>query len=106
MSPARGEPDLRTGAQAQHPTRYLHDGILDYVERLTATFASDITTAIMTCTGSEANDIALRMAEAVTGKRGVIVTDYTYHYCSAAECDEPLRHGGRCGYGSRADLCG
>lgn len=60
-------------------TRYLHDGILDYVERLTATFASDITTAIMTCTGSEANDIALRMAEAVTGKRGVIATDHTYH---------------------------
>jgi len=60
-------------------TRYLHDGILDYVERLTATFASDITTAIMTCTGSEANDIALRMAEAVTAKRGVIATDHTYH---------------------------
>lgn len=60
-------------------TRYLHEGILDYIDRLTATFNSDITTAIMTCTGSEANDIALRMAEAVTGKRGVIVTDHTYH---------------------------
>jgi 4-aminobutyrate aminotransferase-like enzyme len=34
---------------------------------------------IMVCTGSEANDIALRMAEAVTGKRGIIVTDHTYH---------------------------
>ena len=33
----------------------------------------------MTCTGSEANDIALRMAEAVTGKRGIIATDHTYH---------------------------
>ena len=33
----------------------------------------------MTCTGSEANDIALRMAEAVTGNRGVIATDHTYH---------------------------
>ena len=60
-------------------TRYLHDGILDYVERLTATFEGDLSTAIMTCTGSEANDIALRMAEAVTGKRGVIATDHTYH---------------------------
>lgn len=60
-------------------TRYLHDGILDYIERLCATFSSDISTAIMTCTGSEANDIALRMAEAVTGKRGVIATDHTYH---------------------------
>ena len=60
-------------------TRYLHDGILDYVERLTATMASDLDSAILTCTGSEANDIALRMAEAVTGKRGIISTDATYH---------------------------
>ncbi len=60
-------------------TRYLHEGILDYVEKLTATMASSLDTAILTCTGSEANDIALRMAEAVTGKRGIIATDATYH---------------------------
>lgn len=60
-------------------TRYLHEGILDYVERLTGTFADPLSTAILTCTGSEANDIALRMGEAVTGKRGVIATDHTYH---------------------------
>ncbi len=60
-------------------TRYLHEGILDYVERLTSTFDDSLSTAIMTCTGSEANDIALRMATAVTGKRGVIATDATYH---------------------------
>lgn len=60
-------------------TRYLHEGILDYVERLTATFDDPLSTAIMTCTGSEANDIALRMAEAMTGKRGIIATDATYH---------------------------
>lgn len=60
-------------------TRYLHEGILDYVERLTATFDDPLSTAILTCTGSEANDIALRMAEAMTGKRGIIATDATYH---------------------------
>ena len=60
-------------------TRYLHETILTYVERLTATFDGDLSTAILTCAGSEANDIALRMAEAVTGKRGIIVTDHTYH---------------------------
>ena len=60
-------------------TRYLHDGILDYIERLTATTAPALDTAILTCTGSEANDIALRMAEAVTGRRGIIATDATYH---------------------------
>jgi 4-aminobutyrate aminotransferase-like enzyme len=60
-------------------TRYLHEGILDYVERLTATYDDPLKTAILTCTGSEANDIALRMAEGVTGKRGIIATDATYH---------------------------
>ena len=65
-------------------TRYLHEGILDYVERLTATFDESLDTAILTCTGSEANDVALRMAQAVTGKTGVIATDFTYHGNTAA----------------------
>lgn len=60
-------------------TRYLHDGILDYVEALTATMDDALDTVVLTCTGSEANDIALRMAEAVTGKRGIVATDATYH---------------------------
>ncbi len=60
-------------------TRYLHDGILNYVERLTATYDDPLKTAILTCSGSEANDIALRMAEAATGKRGIVATDATYH---------------------------
>lgn len=65
-------------------TRYLHTTILDYVERLTATFAPPISTAVLACTGSEANDIALRMAQAVTGRLGVIATDATYHGNTAA----------------------
>ena len=60
-------------------TRYVHDGVLDYIERLTATFSHGISQAIMTCTGSEANDIALRMAQAASGKTGIIATDATYH---------------------------
>jgi len=60
-------------------TRYLHEGIVDYTQRLIETFDSPLETAILTCTGSEANDIALRMAEAMTGKRGIIATDATYH---------------------------
>ncbi len=60
-------------------TRYLHEGILDYVDRLTSTFDPSLDSAILTCTGSEANDVALRMAQAVTGKTGVIATDHTYH---------------------------
>jgi len=60
-------------------TRYLHEGVLDYIEALTAKFSHDLSQAIMVCTGSEANDIALRMAQAMTGKRGFIATDNTYH---------------------------
>ncbi|SEV88711.1 4-aminobutyrate aminotransferase [Aliiroseovarius sediminilitoris] len=60
-------------------TRYLHEGILDYAERLTGTMDHDLDTMIMVCTGSEANDIALRMGRAVTGKTGIICTDNTYH---------------------------
>jgi 4-aminobutyrate aminotransferase-like enzyme len=60
-------------------TRYFHDGVLNYIERLTATLGHGISQAIMVCTGSEANDIALRMAQAVTGKTGMIATDNTYH---------------------------
>jgi 4-aminobutyrate aminotransferase-like enzyme len=65
-------------------TRYLHEGILNYVERLVATFDTHITSAIMVCTGSEANDVALRMAQAVTGKTGIIATNHTYHGNTAA----------------------
>ncbi|MDM7970322.1 MAG: aminotransferase class III-fold pyridoxal phosphate-dependent enzyme [Paracoccaceae bacterium] len=60
-------------------TRYLHEGILDYVEALTGMVGAPFDTALLTCTGSEANDVALRMAQALTGKTGVIATDHTYH---------------------------
>ena len=60
-------------------TRYLHEGIVDYGERLTAKFQTDLSQIIMVCSGSEANDIALRMAQAATGKTGIIATDNTYH---------------------------
>lgn len=65
-------------------TRYHHDLVLDYIERLTATLGHGISQAIMVCTGSEANDLALRMAQAVTGKTGIIATDNTYHGNTAA----------------------
>ena len=60
-------------------TRYLHEGILDYGETLCSKFSKELSQLIMVCTGSEANDIALRMAQAMTGKSGFIATDNTYH---------------------------
>ncbi|MBL4917064.1 aspartate aminotransferase family protein [Szabonella alba] len=74
----------RQAAELNTHTRYHHDLVLDYIERLTARLGHGISQAIMVCTGSEANDIALRMAQAVTGKTGVIATDNTYHGNTAA----------------------
>lgn len=65
-------------------TRYVHDLILDYGEALTAKFAEDLESMVMVCSGSEANDVALRMAQAMTGKTGIIGTDNTYHGNTAA----------------------
>ncbi|WP_205677530.1 aspartate aminotransferase family protein [Aquitalea denitrificans] len=60
-------------------TRYLNDGIVDYAERLLSTLAMPGYQAMFTCTGSEANDLALRLAGSFTGGQGVIVTAHAYH---------------------------
>ena len=74
----------RQSAMLNTHTRYLHEGVLDYIERLTARLDHGLSQAIMVCTGSEANDVALRMAQAVTGATGIIATDNTYHGNTAA----------------------
>lgn len=60
-------------------TRYLHENILEYAERLTEKFANELDTAMFTCTGSEANELALRIARHYTGGTGIIVTTFAYH---------------------------
>ncbi len=60
-------------------TRYLHNNIVEYIERLSATFDDSLSMAMLTCTGSEANELALRMARHCTGGQGIIVTDFAYH---------------------------
>ncbi|MBP1327348.1 4-aminobutyrate aminotransferase-like enzyme [Leucobacter exalbidus] len=60
-------------------TRYLTDDVIDYAERLTAKFAPPLSQVIFTCTGSEAVDLAVRMARRVTGGEGIIVTRNAYH---------------------------
>jgi 4-aminobutyrate aminotransferase-like enzyme len=60
-------------------TRYLHDGILDYAEKLLATFPGELSHLMFTCTGSEANDLAIRITRASTGGTGFIVTETAYH---------------------------
>lgn len=65
-------------------TRYLHEGIVDYAETLTATFPDALSQAMFTCTGSEANDLAVRIARFVTGGTGIIATELAYHGLTSA----------------------
>ncbi len=60
-------------------TRYLHENILEYAERLTGKLAAELDTAMFACTGSEANELALRIARQFTGGAGVVVTNFAYH---------------------------
>jgi 4-aminobutyrate aminotransferase-like enzyme len=60
-------------------TRYLHDHLAEYVVRLTATLPEPLSVCFLVCTGTEANDLALRLARAHTGSREIIVLDHAYH---------------------------
>jgi len=60
-------------------TRYLHDNVLDLAERLTGKFPTELNTAMFSCTGSEANELALRIARTCTAGTGIIVTESAYH---------------------------
>lgn len=73
----------RQAAELNLHTRYLHEGVVSYAERLTAKFADPLDAAIFTCSGSEANELALRMARFATGATGIIVSDFSYHGNSA-----------------------
>ncbi len=60
-------------------TRYLHEGIVRYSEELLATLPDEIGHVMYTCTGSEAGDLAMRLAKHMTGGTGVVVTRNAYH---------------------------
>ncbi len=59
--------------------RYLHEAILEYGERLLATHHDGLASVVFSCTGTEANEVALMMARAATGGQGIICTDAAYH---------------------------
>ena len=65
-------------------TRYLHQNIVEYAERLAATMPGELGVCMFVCTGTEANDLAFRIARTVTGNLGAIVTEHAYHGNSLA----------------------
>lgn len=60
-------------------SRYLHPSVIDYAERLVGLHHDGIESVVLACSGSEATEMALTMARTLTGNRGLIGTDATYH---------------------------
>src|SRR5215469_15506494 len=68
-------------------TRYASELILDYAERLLGTYPAGVGHVMFTCTGSEAVDLALRVARFYTGGEGVVITANAYHGVTAAAAE-------------------
>ena len=74
----------RQAATLNTHTRYLDENIVAYAERLTALFDPRLSMAAFCCTGSEANELALRIARDSSGGEGIIATEWAYHGNTAA----------------------
>lgn len=60
-------------------SRYLHEGIVSFAERLTALHHAGIESVVFSCSGTEAVEVGIQTARLVTGRRGIVCTDATYH---------------------------
>lgn len=60
-------------------TRYLHRSVVEYAKRLSDLMPGELKVCMFVCTGSEANELAMRIARTVTGNNGAIVMEYSYH---------------------------
>ena len=74
----------RQSARINTHTRYLHPSAIELAERLIATCPPELDTVLFVNSGTEANDLAWRMATMVTGRRGGMCTAFAYHGISEA----------------------
>ncbi len=77
----------RQAAALNTNTRYLHEHVVELAERLTASMPDGLDTVMFVNSGSEANDLAWRLATTVTGADAGIATDWGYHGITAAIAD-------------------
>ena len=86
-------------------SRYLHDGLVEYADRLTALFPAPLSVAFFVNSGSEANDLAIRLARAATGNHDLITVDHAYHGHLSSLIDvSPYKFNGRGGQGRPAHV--
>ena len=84
--------------------RYLHPRAIELAERLVDSMPGDLDTVLLVNSGSEATDLAWRLATAATGRTGALVTEFAYHgvtTASAALSPEEWRDGRRPGHVER-----
>jgi 4-aminobutyrate aminotransferase-like enzyme/Ser/Thr protein kinase RdoA (MazF antagonist) len=83
-------------------TRYLHDKLVDYAEQLTALLPSKLKICYFTNSGSEANDLAIRMSRHYTERNDIIVLDHAYHGTSTTAMElSPYKFDGKGGAGRK-----
>jgi len=81
-------------------TRYLHDHLARYIERLTAKLPPPLSVVYLVNSGSEANDLALRLARRFTGRESMIAVDGAYHgHLTSLIAISPYKFNGRGGRG-------
>ncbi|KOF17212.1 4-aminobutyrate aminotransferase [Ensifer adhaerens] len=86
-------------------SRYLHDSLVEYSRRLAAQFPDPLNVCFFVNSGSEANDLALRLARAYTGNRDVITVDHAYHGHLSSMIDvSPYKFAGKGGEGRPAHV--
>ncbi|HEY5564586.1 MAG TPA: aminotransferase class III-fold pyridoxal phosphate-dependent enzyme [Rhodothermia bacterium] len=86
-------------------TRYLHPTIVEYARRLTATLPAPLSVCYFVNSGSEANDLALRLARAHTGRPATVVLDAAYHGHLTSMIDiSPYKFAGPGGHGPGRDV--
>ena len=82
-------------------TRYLNPLNIEYAERLCALFPEPLDTCFLVCSGSEANELAMRIASTVSGQKDMIVLEQAYHGNTKANIDiSPYKHNGPGGKGA------
>jgi len=82
-------------------SRYLHDNLAEYSLKLLETFPDELSVVFFCCTGSEANELALRLARASTGGDQIITVDGAYHGNTQTLIDiSPYKHNSKGGHGA------
>ncbi|RDD38979.1 Ethanolamine-phosphate phospho-lyase [Trichoplax sp. H2] len=90
-------------SQLNTNARFLHDNLVTYAERLAKTMPGDLSICFFTCTGTEANDLAVRLARCYTNHNDVIVLEDAYHGNGSSTVELSSYSFNKPGYGGKPE---